>query len=386
MKQAILLLTNRTDYAVYDKYKKMLRDYGKRADVFLLFDTSKSVDYPITECFENIYTFNVSELIHEGYTALENGFLGNCHYPLLKFRKDYSEYEYYWLVEDDVMFSGDWSVLFDAFICDKSDLLTTKIRNYADEPEWYWWRSIKAPKDTFLSENDLFASFNPIYRLSFKALDCLEIEMHKGWRGHFEAIVPTIVAMYGLTMRDMGGEGRFVKRGTENKFYTHDTHTWTPLRVQKIIPNMIYHPIKEKVSKRTYKSNCLISIVGEHSNHMQWIAEEVERNFDVHLIVNDQSFNKHYESVDYLYGKTGCTIDLIKDYFNSHEYLLNQYNYFFLIDEMSSMRTSQINFLFDKMKKDSNVFSLVGMSMPCFCQDLIKQLLNKDPQKSTIYF
>ena len=242
------------------------------------------------------------------------------------------------------------------------------------------------PEGVVLSTDKLYASFNPIYRLSAKAMECLDIEMRKGWRGHFEALVPTIVAKYGLTMRDMGGEGQFVKNGTENKFYTENTHTWIPLRVQVIIPNMIYHPIKEKISKKTYRRNCLLSIVGEHSNYKVWMTGDVDRNFDVHLIVHDLSFRKNYGGTDFAYGKAGRNTELIKDYFNSHEYLLNQYHYFFIIDEMSSIMTPQINSLFDEMEKDANEFSLVGMTMPCFRQDLMKQLLNDDPECSVVYF
>lgn len=113
-------------------------------------------------------------------------------------------------------------------------------------------------------------------------------------------------------------------------FYTDDTHTWTSLRVQSVKPNMIYHPIKEKVSKRTYRKNCLLSVVGEHSRHKAWISGGVERNYDTHLIVYDLSFGKHYDDADFVYGKAGRSVELIKDYFDNHAGLLDQYDYFFI--------------------------------------------------------
>ena len=368
MKQAILLLTNRTDYTICDRYNKLEREYGQKADVFLLFDKSSSINNFELKHFARVYTFGVQELIDEGYTALESGFLGNCHYPLLKFHKDYPEYDYCWLVEDDVVFSGDWSVFFDAFVDDTSDLLAAKIRNYADEPYWYWWPSVKSPEGILLSANELYASFNPVYRLSARALECLEEEMRNGWRGHFEALVPTIIVKYGLLMHDIG----------ENVFYTDDTYTWTPLHVQPMIPNMIYHPIKEKGSKGTDRHFCLLSIVGEHSNHKVWITGAVERKFDIHLIVSDSSFGKHYDDADFVYGKIGRKVNLIKDYFDHHKHLLSQYDYFFVIDEMSQMIAPQINSLFDEMKKESSEFSLVGMTMPCFSRETMRQLLNEE--------
>ena len=153
MKQTILLLSNRTDYTVRDRYDKLVREYGEKADVFLLFDNSASIDKPELKYFERVYTFSVPELISEGYTALESGFLGNCHYPLLKFHKDYPEYDYCWVIENDVVFSGNWSVFLDAFVDDTSDLLTTKVRRYADDPYWFWWKSVKAPEGIVLSTN-----------------------------------------------------------------------------------------------------------------------------------------------------------------------------------------------------------------------------------------
>ena len=149
---------------------------------------------------------------------------------------------------------------------------------------------------------------------------------------------------------------------------------------------MIYHPIKEKISKRSYKKNCLLSIVGEHSCHKAWIYGDVERNYDVHLVVYDLSFGKHYNDADFVYGKTGRRAELIKDYFDNHDYLLDQYDYFFIIDEMSTMTATQINELFDEMAKEHHEFSLIGMTMPCFRQDLMKQLLSDDPENSVTYF
>jgi len=386
MKQAILLLSNKTDFSVRSRYNKLIEEIGKKADIFLLFDGSTPVDKHDLEHFQRIYAFSVPELIKVGYTALENGFLGNCHYPILKFHKDYPEYDYCWLIEDDVMFSGNWRYFFDTFSEDTFDLLTTKIRKYKDAPNWYWWNSVKAPEGQQVSVDDLYASFNPIYRLSTKAIECLDIEMRKGWQGHFEALIPTIIAKYGLTMRDIGGNGSFVKKGMENKFYTESTHTWVPLLVQAIIPNMIYHPVKEKISKTTYRHYCLLSIVGEHNNRKAWTAENVDRFFDVHLIIQDLSFSKNAADADFAYGKVGSHTDLIRDYLVHHQYLLDQYDYFFIIDDMSVMTAKQINALFDDMKRNSCEFSLVGMTMPCFSRDLIKQLLNEDSEYSAVYF
>ncbi len=386
MKQSVMLLTNRTDYAVRERYHKLVNDYGRRADVFLLFDKSVSMYCDELSGFDRVYTFSVQELLDDGYSALKIGFLGNCHYPLLKFHKDYPEYDYCWVVEDDVLFSGDWNVLFDTFSDDPADLVAAYIRKYEDEPNWYWWSSVRTPDGVALSHDDLYASFNPVYRLSAKALKCLETEMRNGWRGHFEAVVPTVIAKHGMSMRDLGGTGRFVRNGDEYRFYMGKTHTWLPLSVQTMKPNMIYHPVKEKIGGKSYRRNCLISIVGERSCHKLWMTNGTERNYDVHLIVYDSSFGQHCEGVDFVYGKMGEKVELLKDYFDNHKDYLEQYDYFFLMDEKSRMTVSQINSLFEKMREELSEFSLVGITMPCFSQHMIKQLMNDDLKSSIIYF
>lgn len=386
MRQAVMLLTNRTDYAVRERYHKLVNDYGRKADVFLLFDRSASMYCDELSGFERVYTFSVQGLLDDGYSALESGFLGNCHYPLLKFHKDYPEYDYCWVVEDDVLFSGDWSLLFDTFSDDPADLVAAYIRKYEDEPNWCWWSSVRVPEGVALSRDDLYASFNPVNRLSAKALECLEKEMRNGWRGHFEAVVPTVIAKHGMVLRDFGGTGRFVRNGDVGRFYMEKTHTWLPLSVQMMKPNMIYHPVKEKICGKSYRSNCLISIVGERSLHKLWMASGMERNYDVHLIVCDKSFGQHCEGADFVYGKMGGKIELLKDYFDNHKNYLEKYDYFFLMDEKSRMTVEQINSLFEKMREESSEFSLVGMTMPCFGRDMMKQLMDENPGSSLICF
>lgn len=318
MKQAILLLTNRTDYTIRDRYDKLVNEYGAKADVFLFFDNSGFVDQSELEYFNRRYLFSVQSLIDEGYTALQTGFLGNCHYPLLTFHRDYPEYEFCWLVEDDVIFSGNWATFFDTFEEDTSDILTTKLRSYYDDPNWYWWHTVKAPEGISLSADELYASFNPVYRLSARALECLEKNMRMGWRGHFESVVPTVLARNGFIMHDMYNKG----------FYTEETHTWVPLGVQHMKPNMIYHPTKEKYPKQTCRKNCVLSVAGEHSTHYAWTYSDAERNYDVHLVVYDRSFNTHLADADFVYGRKGEKQALIIDYFESHPYLLDLYDYF----------------------------------------------------------
>jgi hypothetical protein len=135
-------------------------------------------------------------------------------------------------------------------------------------------------------------------------------------------------------------------------------------------PNIIYHPIKEKVSKRTYRRHCLLSIVGKDSRHKEWMTGNIDRNFDIHFIVYDLSFRNHYDDADFAYGKKGGMAELIIDYFNHHQQMLSHYDYFFIIDEKLPMTATQINQLFDEMVKKKKLFRHVGKNMLCFSHQI----------------
>ena len=107
--------------------------------------------------------------------------------------------EYTWCIEFDVGFTGNWLKLFEFYEHDNSDLLCTNLRTFNDDNKgWYWWENkwncpIKAHT----------AAFIPIYRISRKLtlqfMECL----YNGWRGHSEALLPTIAIEYKYSVKDM---------------------------------------------------------------------------------------------------------------------------------------------------------------------------------------
>ena len=65
-------------------------------------------------------------------------------------------------------------------------------------------------------------SFNPIYRISGKALAHIHRALSEKWIGHHEVLLPTLLYHQGFRLLDFGGEGEFVADGGENLFYTSD--------------------------------------------------------------------------------------------------------------------------------------------------------------------
>lgn len=371
MKQAVLLLSNRHDISVCEKYNELKSSCKEIADVYLLYDMTTGFDSQKMSCFDNIYTFDASILTELGYYAFVNKFDGNCHFPVLKFYFDNpNEYDYVWVIEDDVIFTGDWSLLFNAFSEDDADLITSLIRPYSEDKLWPWWNSLGIPDDEDLDIQNLYASFNPVYRLSSMAIKCLDTDMRRGWCGHFEATIPTIIKKNGLKIKD-------IKDNQTSEFYTEDSHTWVPLFVQDFKNNTIYHPIKEKKISKQFRRNCLISIVGQGSKHKKWLIGGEDRTFDLHLIVYDLSFGKYYNDADFMYYKRGRNQDLVYDYLKNHKYLIDVYDSFFIIDENYNIDYRSIESIFEKMDTKTEKCSLQELFMPCISKEMMKSLILK---------
>jgi hypothetical protein len=169
---------------------------------------------------------------------------GSAHFPLMLFFVDHPNYNYYWIIEGDVRFSGNWRTFFDAFSTFDDDFLASHVGNYYTDPSWYWWSHLWHPGRR-IPLGCRIRSFNPIYRISRRALQYLHKSQCQGWCGHFEVLIPTLLDRGGFKLGDFGGTGPFVAAGGENRFYTEHT-----LRHRPIFPvigerkNTLYHPVK----------------------------------------------------------------------------------------------------------------------------------------------
>ncbi|MBD0254390.1 MAG: hypothetical protein ICV83_01625, partial [Cytophagales bacterium] len=102
-------------------------------------------------------------------------------------------------------------------------------------------------------------SFNPIYRLSGKAVEYLSASLVSYWSGHYEVMLATLLREGGFTMADFGGTGDFVLPGYENKFYLSNSPnqrgelTDGTMRYRPVFEaiggeaDKLYHPIKPRV-------------------------------------------------------------------------------------------------------------------------------------------
>lgn len=174
---------------------------------------------------------------------------------LILFSREY-KYDYYWLIEYDVRFSGNWEYFFRYFYESPEDFLTSHIRRYAQEPDWPFWNL-----DRFDRQIDLgkaFRSFNPIFRISYPALEYVCQMYLKGWTGIYEALIPTLLFHGNFTLRDFGGAGEFVLPQDTNRFYLDSSSSTLldgktmryrpPHAVLSGYPeNKLIHPVKPRL-------------------------------------------------------------------------------------------------------------------------------------------
>jgi hypothetical protein len=172
---------------------------------------------------------------------------------LLAFRQAKPQYDYYWIVEYDVEFSGRWSELFNAFADDTSDLLCSSIFRHETNPTWAWWESFKWPYDP---KPELIRGFFPFARLSARAIDAIIAAGQNGVDGFYEVVWPTVLHHRGLIIEDIGGDGPFVRPGNVNRWYTSTLASETlspgsfvarPIRFRAgRKPNKLWHPVKRR--------------------------------------------------------------------------------------------------------------------------------------------
>lgn len=353
MKQAILFLSEKSDFCITEKFNHLSGTYRSDENdiIFLYHQKEKLVPDTIKKFPHYIFTSNI--LQDMGYRAIAPHLIpGSNHFPILKFYLSHPDYDYYWLIEDDVYFNGNWKSFFALFTTYTFDFISAYLRKYQEEPDWYWWNTLQTGRERIEEENKIH-SFNPIYRLSRQALAYLHEALLNGWSGHHEVLIPTLLSQRKCSMADMGGNGHFVIDGFHNKLYDKNTFSHLPLPIQEEKPNMLYHPIKEKYMPTSYKLKkyCVISAVGSKSLHKKWLQGKESTLFDLHLIVYDQSFNTFYEDAVFISYHKGNKLNLVFDYLQHHPEYLEHYDYFFLPDDNTQTDAYHITRMFELMEK-----------------------------------
>ncbi len=253
VKQVVVFFTHVFDRSIELRYEKLKSDLGELAQIAILAPLGTSIPQQYSD-----------ETSFFDYDRLRSGALrvigdqlvpGNVHLALLDFFRNHPAFEYYWFVEYDVVFTGDWAALFGAVKDDRADLLAAHLRNGAEEPAWPWWKTLDLPGCP-LSQSDRIRAFFPVHRISQKGLQTVEKFVKQGWSGHYEGLIPCAIHTASLSISDFGGDSRWTPKDRRFRFYSSfssdaggslnaGTHRHRPphqfLRLRR---NMVFHPVK----------------------------------------------------------------------------------------------------------------------------------------------
>jgi len=252
---AILFLTHLFDQDALAALRAIELCAGA-GDVHVLADATSAVPQLRTR----LHCFDFSQLRQRYPGAMGNRLVpGNGHLPLLSFYGAHPEYDYYWIVEYDVRFTGSWETFFNEFSNNTADLLGVHLRRFAEEPEWFWWKTLKTPAGA--ADHASIRAFMPLYRISRTAVSLLSKYTGNGWSGHHECLVPSLLAHHGLRLEDIGGDGSSTPPERRGRFYTtfafrgHLRHLGSMRHRPPLIAwggrrNFLYHPVKNGTASR----------------------------------------------------------------------------------------------------------------------------------------
>ena len=246
-KQAFLIVTQEISKHALKLHDKIKNATAGQGDVFFLYHIKQNSNPNLPEGVK-VETFTNAVLKDLGYKAIRTKLVpGSNHFPVLQFFLNHREYEHYWCIEDDVTFSGKWDDFFKGIPATlEYDFISSHIRQYSDMPDWFWWDSYREPGKDFNHEI-LINSFNPIYRLSNKALGYIDEKLKNGFRGHHEVLLPTLLRQAGFKIADLSSEVNHITPTLS--FCTLGTMRWKPVFFAPgNNKNQLYHPVKANIT------------------------------------------------------------------------------------------------------------------------------------------
>jgi hypothetical protein len=257
-KTVVLILSHVMDKDIAAFFENMKEECAKYYDVVFLCDNSSGV-FEEFKSDEDFSLFTAEELQYLGYPGRSavvyqddsrksnpyhknfNFVPGSIDLPVLSFFRENPDYQYYWVVEYDVRYSGSWRRLFTAFADSDADLLATTLTRHAAIPDWYHWPGLDL-RDLPIGKDQYLRAFLPLYRISNQALAQLDSDYRRGVAGHFECLGPTLLHHAGFKLEDIGGDGEFVRPENRNRFYrnTPTTKTLAP-------GSFVFRPVMDRV-------------------------------------------------------------------------------------------------------------------------------------------
>ena len=224
------------------EFSRLKKCCDKDFDVVLSYDCSGDIDRLSRDFSSHLFTVDQIKKMGYGFSDHE-GIWYHPEYAIIDYYLRNPHYDFYWRIEYDVQFGGDWGDFFRYFFDNKADLLGTYIKAHKDDPHWLWWNAINFKVD----QDCLRGMFFPVVRFSRRSLAYLDEKYRDGASGFCEIIVPTLLNMERMNIEDIG-----------KRFYDLFTFHFNGIVIRK--KGKLHHPVK-KIIFRTRLKRTLIYLI-----------------------------------------------------------------------------------------------------------------------------
>ena len=230
------------------EFSRLKKCCGSDFDVVLSYDCSRDPDRISSDFSSHLFTVDQIKKMGYGFPVQED-IWQHAEYPIIDYYLRKPQYDFYWRIEYDVQFGGDWGDFFRHFLDNKADLLGTYIKTYKDEPNWYWWNKMNLQ----VNRDYLRGMFFPVARFSRRALAFLDQKYRAGALGYCEIIVPTLLNMERMNIEDIG-----------KRFYDLFTVNFNGIVIKK--KGKLHHPVRD-IKFSTRLKNTLNILKNGRNNH-----------------------------------------------------------------------------------------------------------------------
>ena len=209
------------------EFSRLKKCCDKDFDVVLSYDCSRDPDR-ISRDFSS-HLFTAEQIRKMGYEFPEHeGVWYHIEYSIIDYYLRNPQYDFYWRIEYDVRFGGDWGDFFRHFLDNKADLLATYVKTYKEDPHWNWWNAINLQ----VEQDCLRGVFFPVVRFSRRSLASLDRKYRAGALGYCEIIVPTLLNIERMNIEDIG-----------KRFYDLFTVNFNGIVIKK--KGKLHHPVRK---------------------------------------------------------------------------------------------------------------------------------------------
>ncbi len=165
--------------------------------------------------------YNLVSVRASGYPAkvIHSAFFAIADIPILLFWRDHPQYHRYWVIEDDVEYTGDLGALIERLgtTSGNAQLLCTHLRFLPED--WDYIHVFSTGCDSLPRDRLLRVCFLPFFCATAAALAAIDGAYMRGWSGQYEMVWPNVLDFAGMPIRDIGGCGPFVAPADRNQCY-----------------------------------------------------------------------------------------------------------------------------------------------------------------------